>query len=252
MLGPLRGPGRVEEPHNHGNQPLGAIHERNMSGAREHSESYIREAGVIAGDAAAEQSKHLDHVLGTDNIRVPSDEQSGRLDRGNGIIRPVHKLPIQLLRFGDEPGPILRIRRGPFVVLLERGSSQVFGMESLHSCEDPWLESVSREDGRGDYQLAHDRWMLDGDTCSNAIAEEVGTLDPDVSEESDGIVGHLLIGERSITVGGVPMGLLLDGDDLPSPRQDPAAPFRTRCRWSTNRREAEPAGSLRHGSRNTS
>ncbi len=155
-----------------------------MSGAREHSELYIREADVIAGDAAAEQSKHLDHVLGTDNIRVPSDEQSGCLDRGNGLGRPVHKLPIQLLRFGDEPGPIVRIRRGPFVVLLERGPSQVFGLESLHPCEDPWLESVSSEDGRGDHQLAHHLWMLDsdlyGDTCSNAIAEEVGTLDPDV------------------------------------------------------------------------
>jgi hypothetical protein len=46
------------------------------------------------------------------------------------------------------------------------------------------LESVSSEDGRGDHQLAHHLWMLDsdlyGDTCANAIAEEVGTLDPDV------------------------------------------------------------------------
>src|SRR5438270_4945787 len=76
---PLRGPGRVEEPHNHRNQPIGAIHERDVSGAREHSELYIREADVIAGDTAAQQSKHLDHMLGTDDIRVPAMSRVGAL-----------------------------------------------------------------------------------------------------------------------------------------------------------------------------
>jgi len=58
---------------------------------------------------------------------------------------------------------------------------------------------------------------LHGDAGSNAIAEEVGLLDPEVREQRDGIIGHLLVGERPINVGGVPMGLLLDGDDLPFP-----------------------------------
>ena len=83
------------------------------------------------------------------------------------------------------------------------------------------MEAVTGGDGRGDHQLAHYRRMLDGDLqsdpASNAIAEEVGTLDPDVREQSDGIVGHPLVGERSINIGGVPMSLLFDGDDLPSP-----------------------------------
>src|SRR5215471_1071250 len=162
-MGPLRGPGRVEEPRNHRKEPIGAVHERDMSGAWEHSELYIRRADMIARDAAAEQSKHFYDVLGTDNIRVPSDEQSGCLDRGDGILRPVHKLPIQLLRFGDEPGPILRIRRGSFVCLLERRPSQVFGLEGLHPLQDPWMESGSSEDRRGEHQLAHDRCMLDSD-----------------------------------------------------------------------------------------
>src|SRR5437660_9767480 len=83
------------------------------------------------------------------------------------------------------------------------------------------MESGSREDGRGNYQLAHRRWMLDSnlysDPGSNAIAEEVGLLNPELREQRDGILGHLPVGEGSINVGSMPMSLLLDGDDPPSP-----------------------------------
>jgi len=49
-----------------------------VSGAREYGELYMREASVIAGNAAAKQSKQLDHVFGADDIRVSRDEQGGR------------------------------------------------------------------------------------------------------------------------------------------------------------------------------
>src|SRR5260370_32946975 len=97
MLGPLRGPGCVEEPHNHGNQPIGAIHECEMSGAREHSELYMREADVIAGDAAAVQTKQLDQMLGPDNIRFPSDKQLRYIVCRNSLIRQSIKRSIQRL-----------------------------------------------------------------------------------------------------------------------------------------------------------
>src|SRR5258708_5768001 len=57
---------------------------------------------------------------------------------------------------------------------------------------------------------------LHGDPGSNAIAEEVGLLNPDVREQRDGILSHLPIGEGPINVGSVPVSLLLDGNDLSS------------------------------------
>jgi hypothetical protein len=49
MLGPLRGPGRVEEFRNHGNQPLGAIHERDRGAGRPPPEEEPRGGGRSGG-----------------------------------------------------------------------------------------------------------------------------------------------------------------------------------------------------------
>ncbi len=38
-----------------------------------------------------------------------------------------------------------------------------------------------------------------------------------MTQQSGGVVGHLLVAERSLDVGGVPMRLLLNADDLPRP-----------------------------------
>src|SRR5215469_11917845 len=133
--GSLYGIRRVEEACNHRNQPLGAIHKCDMRGPWQYSELHVREADVIAGNATAKESKQFDHVFRTDDIRVPGNEQDGYLDQGNGIIRPVHKLPIQLLHFGDKLGPILWMWRYAGVFLLEWRSGQMFGLERLHSRE---------------------------------------------------------------------------------------------------------------------
>jgi hypothetical protein len=54
-----------------------------------------------------------------------------------------------------------------------------------------------------------------GDAGSQAIAEEVSLVDPLLPQQGGGVVGHLLDGQRAVDVGGVPVCLLFDGDDLP-------------------------------------
>src|SRR5215469_6166498 len=96
----------------------------------------------------------------------------------------------------------------------------MFGLERLHSRENPWMEAVCSGDWCSGHQLAHHRWMLDSnlysDPGSNAIAEEVSLLDPDVREQRDSILGHLPIGKGPINVGSMSMSLLLNGDNPPS------------------------------------
>src|SRR6266851_4539098 len=125
--------GRIKKRSNHRKQPIGVFDERHVRGAREHGELGIREACNIACHAAAEQSKHLDSVLGADDIGIPDHDQGERLDRLNGLGRPVLDLPIQLLHFGEKPGPICRIWRRPGVFFLERGPSEGFGREGFDS-----------------------------------------------------------------------------------------------------------------------
>src|SRR6266566_8816405 len=57
------GQGDVQKRIDHGDQPLGAVHERHMRGARKYRELGPRQADEIADNAAAEQAKHLDRVL---------------------------------------------------------------------------------------------------------------------------------------------------------------------------------------------
>ena len=56
-----------------------------MRRAREHGKLGRWQTNEIAYYAAAEQAKHLDHVLRAHNIGVPDDEQGGRFDRLNGL-----------------------------------------------------------------------------------------------------------------------------------------------------------------------
>jgi hypothetical protein len=57
---------------------------------------------------------------------------------------------------------------------------------------------------------------LEGDVASVAVAEEVRLPDVEVPEQPGGVVRGLLEGERPIdNVGGAPVSLLLESDDLP-------------------------------------
>jgi hypothetical protein len=57
-----------------------------MRGTWKHSELCIREANVIAGNAAAKQSKQFDHVFRADDIGIPSNEV--------GTLLPMETRPI--------------------------------------------------------------------------------------------------------------------------------------------------------------
>ncbi len=56
-----------------------------MRRAGEYGKLGTRQADEIADHAAAEQAKHLDHVLRAHDIGVANDEQGGRFDRLNGL-----------------------------------------------------------------------------------------------------------------------------------------------------------------------
>ena len=60
---------------------------------------------------------------------------------------------------------------------------------------------------------------LPGGGGPHAEAEDIGAADVEVAEEGGGIVGQLLVAQRTVDVGGAPVRLLIDGDDLPAPGQ---------------------------------
>ena len=79
------------------------------------------------------------------------------------------------------------------------------------------MQSIFVVGDSGEHELAYEIRVLDGDLQSDAgsqaVAEDVGFLDPEVSQQGGRVVRHLLDSQRAIDVGRVPMRLLLDGDD---------------------------------------
>jgi hypothetical protein len=95
----------------------------------------------------------------------------------------------------------------------------VLGLDLLDPAEDLGVEAVQRVTGRGEDQLAHQLRVVDGhlegDGRAAGVPEDVGVLDAEVAQERGGVVGPVLDGQRAVDVGGVPVRLLLDRDDLP-------------------------------------
>ena len=56
---------------------------------------------------------------------------------------------------------------------------------------------------------------LESDSATHAVAHDIGLLDPEMTQQCRRIVGHLLVRDRAVDVGGVAVALLLDGDHLP-------------------------------------
>ena len=56
--------------------------------------------------------------------------------------------------------------------------------------------------------------QLQGDAAAHAVADDVGVPDLQMTTERRRVVGHLLIRERTVDVGGAPMPLEIRGDDL--------------------------------------
>ena len=72
-----------------------------MRRAGEHGKLGTRQTNEIACYAAAEQAKHLDHVLRAHDIGVPNDEQGRRFDRLNGLARPAGGPAFTIVRRGS-------------------------------------------------------------------------------------------------------------------------------------------------------
>ena len=105
---------------------------------------------------------------------------------------------------------------------------------------DLGILSITLEGGRGDHQLAHHIWVADrglqGDAAARRKAEDIGAFKSHMLDQGSDVVRHLLVGQRAIDVGGVPMALGLDGDDLPrlGQRRQQLVPS---CQSSSSRRE---------------
>src|SRR6266480_2793722 len=111
--------------------------------AGEHGKLGTRQTDEIAYAAAAEQAKHLYHVLRAHDIGVPDDEQGGCFDRGNCLTRPALGSAVEIRYLRDQPVPMLRVRRDAGVFLLERGAIQVFRFHDLACRQEFGVEAVS-------------------------------------------------------------------------------------------------------------
>jgi hypothetical protein len=95
----------------------------------------------------------------------------------------------------------------------------VLGLELLNPVEEAGVHAVPTVGERAQHQLAHQRGLVDGelegDRRAHAVPKEVGAFDAEVPQEGDGVVGPVLDAQGPVDVGGVPVRLLLDRDDLP-------------------------------------
>jgi hypothetical protein len=102
-----------EEGKSHRRQPLDAIQEADVGRPRQDRELRIRETRHLSHDAAAEEPKHLRHVLGSHDVGVPDDEEHRRVQRPELIGRPPGERLVHFGHLVDQPRPSRRIRRYP-------------------------------------------------------------------------------------------------------------------------------------------
>ena len=93
------------------------------------------------------------------------------------------------------------------------------GLHLPQTLHQPRVDTVESVGDRGEHEFAHHLRVPEsnphGDAGSHAEAEEVGLFDPELLEGGDGVVCHLLHGQRAIDVGGAPVGLHLECDHPP-------------------------------------
>jgi len=123
------------------------------------------------------------------------------------------------LSFLDQLREVVGVRRRPQVRRLDRRPGEQLGCDRGEHLERHRVHAVAGVRGRGDDELAHHRRLADrqlqGDPAAHAVADDVRVVDPEVLEHRGGVVRHLLVGDRAIGVGRMPMSLLVDGDHLP-------------------------------------
>ena len=58
-----------------------------------------------------------------------------------------------------------------------------------------------------------------GHSAPHGITQQIGFFEPEVLDQGSDIIRHGFEGHRAVDIGGVPMRLQLDGDDLAALRQ---------------------------------
>jgi len=109
------------------------------------------------------------------------------------------------------------------------GPGEELGGDRRERLERRGVHGVAGVGGRCDDELSHrvrvtDRQLQAGG-AAHAVADNVGVVDLKVTDQGRRVVGHLLVRERPIDVGGMPMSLQLDRDHPPGlgqPGQDRA------------------------------
>jgi len=175
------------------------------------------EAGV------GEEPEERHGVLGADDVAVADHDQGRGGNRPDLRRGPAPEIDHPLHALGEEGGEVLRAG----------GRCQVGGPQlRRHLLEFRPLERLPEGGvgplpvghGRLDDQFAHRIRMIEGDlqgdVAAVAVAEEVGPGDFEVPEEGDGVSCRPGEGEGTAgDVGGAAVPLLLEGDHLPSRRQ---------------------------------
>src|SRR5829696_403144 len=112
-------------------------------------------------------------------------------DRADLIRRPVEGLAVQLLHLLYQRREGVRIRRDPIVLLLPRAAGEELGGDLLDASPDLGVDAVAGRRSRNDDQLPYERRVphreLESRTTPHAVAEDVGPLDAEVSQQGGDI-----------------------------------------------------------------
>ena len=166
-----------------------------------------------------EEANHFDGVFGANDVAIAAEDERGRLNGTDLIGHPALEVQHALDTFVEEALQILGLRGFGEIGFaeFERHLVEPGGFEGF---PEGGGAAFAAEHGGFDDEAVDGFGMGEGDLYSDvaaiAVAKEVGFLDFEVVEESEGVVGRLLEGEGAIgDVGGASVALLVEGDDEP-------------------------------------
>jgi hypothetical protein len=111
-----------------------------------------------------------------------------------------------------------KVGQGLEIALIDRRIGERFRADRRHARERFGIPTIAPERGRGQYELARPLRILDGepqrDATAEGIAQKVGLREAKMLHQRGDVVGHRLVMEWAVDVGGVPMPLQLDANDL--------------------------------------
>jgi len=191
-----------------------------VGGSRNDREARLRYAVKIAHDPAAEQVKHLHRVFEPDDVVVRDDQHGRRRDRGDLRGRPVLRLGVEVEDLRDERGPAPGVGRDRLVGLMIGAVLELVDVASAAASGDLRMQAIATVGhGRGHQTTDPGRVAdrdLERDARADAVAEQIRLWQAEVVEQRDDVLGQQLEPQGPVDVGGVPVRLQFNGDDLPA------------------------------------